>query len=95
MLESLHEKASKCMVQPSTNQTYESTSNDCVHRVSLENKTCSCRRWEITGIPCEHAYGVMLKKGLEAQDFVVHWFRIATWRCTYAEGIVPLRGEKF
>ncbi|XP_013745161.1 uncharacterized protein LOC106447729 [Brassica napus] len=95
MLESLHEKASKCMVQPSTNQTYESTSNDCVHRVSLENKTCSCRRWEITGIPCEHAYGVMLKKGLEAQDFVVHWFRIATWRRTYAEGIVPLRGAKF
>ena len=95
MLESLHEKASKCTIQPSTNQTYESTSSGCAHRVSLENKTCSCRRWEITGIPCEHAYGVMLKKGLEAQEFVVHWFRTATWRRTYAEGIVPLRAAKF
>ncbi|XP_018435783.1 uncharacterized protein LOC108808082 [Raphanus sativus] len=96
MLESLHKKASESMVRPSTNQTYESTtSNGCAHRVSLASRTCSCRRWEITGISCEHAYGVMLSKGLEAQDYVVHWFKTPIWRRTYAEGIVPLRGAKF
>ncbi|XP_056849593.1 uncharacterized protein LOC130506891 [Raphanus sativus] len=96
MLEKLHQKASESTIRPSTNQTYEcTTSYGCAHRVNLESRTCSCRRWEITGIPCEHAYGVMLKKGLEAQDYVVHWFKTPTWRRTYAEGIVPLRGAKF
>lgn len=95
MLESLHEKASACTVKPSTNMTYASTLNGCAHRVSLVNRTCSCRRWEITEIPCEHAYGVMMTRGLEAQDFVAHWFRTTIWRQTYAEGIVPLWGAKF
>ena len=95
MLETLHEKASLCTVIPSTNQTFGATTNGCQHRVSLENRTCSCRRWEITGIPCEHAYGVMLSKGLKAQDYVVHWFQTSTWKRTYAVGIVPLRGANF
>lgn len=95
MLESLRKKASECTVRSSTNKTYASILNGCAHRVSLENRTCSCRRWEITGIPCEHAYGVMLNKGLEAQDYVTEWFKTSTWRRTYAEGIVPLRGAKF
>ncbi|XP_048620186.1 uncharacterized protein LOC106408120 [Brassica napus] len=95
MLKTLHEKASLCTVRPSINQTFGATTNGCQHRVSLENRTCSCRRWEITGIPCEHAYGVMLSKGLKAQDYVVHWFQTSTWKRTYAVGIVPLRGANF
>ena len=94
-LAELHEKALECTVRPSTNMTYASTLNGCSYRVSLTNRTCSCRRWEITGIPCEHVYGVMLNKGLEAQDYVEHWFRAETWKKIYADGIVPLRGAKF
>lgn len=36
-----------------------------------------------------------MTRGLEAQDYVAHWFKTTTWRKTYAEGIVPLRGAKF
>ena len=27
--------------------------------VNYENKYCSCRRWELTGIPCKHVVAVM------------------------------------
>ncbi|XP_018515142.1 uncharacterized protein LOC108872233 [Brassica rapa] len=95
MLESLREDASACTVRPSTNMMYASTLNGCSYKVIFANMTCTCRRWEITGISCEHAYGVMMQRRLEAQHYVAHWFRTTTWRQTYAEGIVPLRGAKF
>uniref|UniRef100_A0A1J3ISR3 SWIM-type domain-containing protein n=1 Tax=Noccaea caerulescens TaxID=107243 RepID=A0A1J3ISR3_NOCCA len=53
--------AKKCVVTKSVNGYYESRLNGQCHRVSLENMTCSCMKWEITVIPCKHAYGVMLK----------------------------------
>ncbi|XP_024014025.1 uncharacterized protein LOC112088102 [Eutrema salsugineum] len=94
-LAELHEKAKDCIVRPSTNKMYDSQIGGCTYRVSLGNRTCTYRRWENTGIPCEHAYGVMLKKGLEAQDFVCHWFRTSKWRSIYRDGLVPIRGAKF
>ncbi|XP_024010379.1 uncharacterized protein LOC112085398 [Eutrema salsugineum] len=90
-----HDAASGCFVQPSTNMQYACSLDGCTHRVGLANRTCSCRRWEITGIPCEHAYGVILKKGLEAQHYVCHWFRTDKWRRLYIDGIVPVKGAKF
>lgn len=89
------EKASVCVVHRSTNNTFDSRIGGCSHRVNLETRSCTCRRWDITGIPCEHAYGVILSKKLEVQDYVCHWFKTATWRRTYAEGIIPLRGARF
>ncbi|CAA7014488.1 unnamed protein product [Microthlaspi erraticum] len=46
--------------------------NGQTHRVSLENRTCSCRKWDITGIPCKHAHGVMLKLKLDPEDYVCY-----------------------
>ncbi|XP_024013975.1 uncharacterized protein LOC112088051 [Eutrema salsugineum] len=90
-----HDAASGCFVWPSTNMQYACSLDGCTHRVDLANRTCSCRRREITGIPCEHAYGVILKKGLEAQHYVCHWFGTDKWRRLYIDGIVPVRGAKF
>jgi hypothetical protein len=32
-----------------------SRSEDRIYAVHLGNKTCGCRRWDMTGIPCIHA----------------------------------------
>ncbi|XP_024004844.1 uncharacterized protein LOC112081996 [Eutrema salsugineum] len=94
-LAELLEDASKCIVQPSTNMQYYLRLHGCAYRVDLTARTCSCRRWQITGIPCEHAYGVMIKKGIEAQHYVCHWFRTEMWRDTYTDGVIPVRGARF
>ncbi|XP_024006589.1 uncharacterized protein LOC112083091 [Eutrema salsugineum] len=94
-LAELHEDASKCIVQPSTNMKYYSSLHGCAYRVDLVERTCTCRRWEITGIPCEHAYGVMIHKKMEAQHYICHWFRTLTWRNLYTDGVVPVRGARF
>ncbi|CAN7074781.1 unnamed protein product [Brassica oleracea var. botrytis] len=74
---------------------YEVKLGWCTYRVSLERRTCTCKKFEICGIPCEHAYGVMLQKKLAPENFVCHWFRTAMWRRNYAEGLVPVRGAPF
>ncbi|XP_024010115.1 uncharacterized protein LOC112085211 [Eutrema salsugineum] len=89
------EKAADCTVHRSTNNTYLVDLSGCGYRVSLPNRTCTCRRWEITGIPCEHAYAVLKNKKIDAELYVSPWFHTSMWRKTYTDGLVPIRGSRF
>lgn len=88
-------KAGECTVTRSTNGTFEVKLSGCTYRVSLERRTCTCKKFEICSIPCEHAYGVMMKSKLAPEEFVCHWFRTAMWRKNYENGLVPVRGAPF
>lgn len=90
-----NERALECMVYRRTNMMFQVDLRGCSYRVSLEKRTCSCRKWDITGISCEHAYGVILSKKLQVDDYVSHWFRTAMWRRTYTNGVIPMRGAWF
>ncbi|XP_048593485.1 uncharacterized protein LOC106412590 [Brassica napus] len=90
-----HKNASLCKVTRSTNGMYEVKLSSCTYRVSLERRTCTCMKFEICGIPCEHAYGVMLQKKLAPENYVCQWFRTSTWRRNYRDGLVPVRGAEF
>ncbi|XP_023638956.1 uncharacterized protein LOC111830665 [Capsella rubella] len=89
------EHASEVTMHRSTNRMYITMLAGCAHRVDLNARSCSCRKWDITGIPCEHAYGVILKLKLKPEDYVCQWFRTALWQRNYTDGLVPLRGTKF
>ena len=66
-----------------------------LHRVCLKEYICTCKKWQICGIPCEHAYGVIIHKKLDPEDFVCQWFKTAMWKRNYTDGICPQRGPKF
>ncbi|OMO72716.1 Zinc finger, PMZ-type [Corchorus olitorius] len=38
--------------------------------VSLEGKTCSCRGWDVSGVPCHHAIAAILYCGKEPIDYL-------------------------
>ncbi|XP_020874677.1 uncharacterized protein LOC110226664 [Arabidopsis lyrata subsp. lyrata] len=90
-----HKLASTAKVSTSTNGMYEVRHGSDYHRVDLKAYTCTCRKWQICGIPCEHAYGVILYKKLEPENFVCQWFRTAMWKRNYTDGVCPQRGPKF
>ena len=51
----------------------EVTVNRFKHAVNLEEKTCSCRAWQVTGKPCSHALTFIAKISREVQmDEFVH-----------------------
>lgn len=94
-LKAEHKQASECKVTRSTNGMFEARLNNCTYRVSLEKRTCTCLKFDICGIPCEHAYGVMIQKKLAPENFVCQWFRTSMWRKNYSEGLVPVRGSMY
>ena len=55
---------------------------DVVH---LDQRTCTCRQWQILGIPCSHAITAMQLRNKCPYDFCEHWFLTEAYRLTYNE----------
>jgi len=72
--------------------------DQCV--VDVKEKTCSCRRWELTGIPCKHAVATIWEMGNNGEDVGIpeHWvhptYLKTTWMNMYSFKIEPLKGRR-
>ncbi|XP_075107048.1 uncharacterized protein LOC142180030 [Nicotiana tabacum] len=58
-------------------------------------KQCSCRVWQLFGIPCPHAIRAFVYKGLDPLEGMHWWYRKEATLKTYSHKILPVRGEKF
>ena len=71
--------------------------DQCV--VNLTNRTCSCRKWEVSGIPCRHAVACiydMADHGMDVglpEDWVHSSYRLETWEKQYSFKINPVVGR--
>lgn len=86
-------QARYCRITASIHDKYEVTLFGETHVVNLNARACSCRDWELTGIPCSHACACINYSRLDVVDFVDSFFYKKTWEETYAHGLEPLRGE--
>ncbi|XP_021724262.1 uncharacterized protein LOC110691614 [Chenopodium quinoa] len=94
-LEKEKHKASYCDVQPSTYQLFNVTNDLDQLVVNLQEKTCSCRKWEMVGIPCCHAVACIFFMNKEAEDYVDRCYTREAYLQAYAGSIPPLEGERF
>ncbi|XP_060217303.1 uncharacterized protein LOC132644715 [Lycium barbarum] len=80
--------------EPSTEYLY--TVYDAGRRfiVNLDNKTCSCRMFQIDEIPCPHAWAVIKKKNLMVDDYCFELFKRHTVVKTYDVAVDPLPDER-
>ncbi|XP_060972424.1 uncharacterized protein LOC115704296 [Cannabis sativa] len=62
--------------------------------VDLNAKTCACRKWELTGIPCVHALACILKVNLNPISFVDAYYSKQAYEKTYAEIIKGTNGPE-
>ncbi|XP_024178386.1 uncharacterized protein LOC112184360 [Rosa chinensis] len=53
------------------------------HSVSLDAKTCTCKGWDISGVPCGHAVATIHYKGMRPDDFVREYFTKDTYMKPY------------
>ena len=63
------------------------------HTVHLGNRTCTCREWDLTGIPCQHALCAILGLDKDPETFVAHWYHKATYMEAYSHVLQPMRGR--
>ncbi|XP_028074716.1 uncharacterized protein LOC114277095 [Camellia sinensis] len=61
----------KCKVKYVGEQEYDIRDNEGVrHIVHIGRMSCSCREWEISGIPCTHAMVAISYNGMNVENFV-------------------------
>nr|KAJ0217985.1 hypothetical protein LSAT_V11C300103090 [Lactuca sativa] len=62
--------------------------DQCV--VDMVHHTCSCRRWELTGVPCKHA----LQNVGVPEEWVHSTYWLKTWKEMYSFKIEPNNGRR-
>jgi len=64
------------------------------HTIDLDNRTCSCNRWQITGLPCTHALCFINSlRNKSAEDYIDDYYSIDVFKKAYA-GIVMLMTDR-
>jgi len=46
------------------------------YAVNLIARSCACRKWDLSGIPCAHAITVIFYNQANPDDYVAHWYRL-------------------
>ncbi|KAH1132038.1 hypothetical protein J1N35_003416 [Gossypium stocksii] len=64
------------------------------HVVDLVQNSCSCRNWDLTGIPCIHALAVIHVKDEFPENYVQTWYTKQTQQQIYSNFVSPVRGPK-
>ena len=62
--------------------------------VNLNNKTCGCRAWQLTGIPCVHGVAAISYLNRNHEEYVARWYTTAKFSSCYMYTIKPLNGSE-
>jgi hypothetical protein len=80
-------------VSPATNGVFGVESHGKNYVVELNLRACSCRRWQLTGIPCSHAIACMRHYRIKPESMVSNCYSLATYMQAYGGHIFPLRDK--
>ncbi|OMO89218.1 Transposase, MuDR, plant [Corchorus capsularis] len=61
--------------------------------VNLAEKTCSCRRYTLSGIPCAHAITAIRDRRGKVEDYRSSWFHSETYLRVYGHVLQPMTGR--
>ncbi|XP_034208179.1 uncharacterized protein LOC117621734 [Prunus dulcis] len=63
--------------------------------VDLDNHTCSCRKWDLLGIPCAHGIAAIhYKRGKAVEDYVHSYYSKDSYMALYNNLIMPINGSQ-
>ena len=87
--------AMNCGVEWNGDDGYEVTEGSDKHVVFIDRKSCSCRIWDLTGIPCQHAICALHQAKIDPSTQVHRYYHKATYLAGYRTKFQPIRGEAF
>ncbi|ESQ41642.1 hypothetical protein EUTSA_v10015777mg [Eutrema salsugineum] len=72
---------------------FEIVSTERTNIVDIRTRVCSCRRWQLYGLPCAHAAAALISCGRDVHMFAEPCFTVAAYQQTYSQmiGEVPDR----
>ncbi|KAM6543142.1 hypothetical protein CsatB_007589 [Cannabis sativa] len=91
IIEKNTEVGKKCLVTRSGNYEFEVTCNNGSQMaVDLEAKTCKCRRFQLSGIPCGHALASIWFTNGNRFDYVHVFYKKESLEKTYLGSVHPM-----
>ena len=66
-----------------------------MHAVDLAKRTCTCRRWDISGIPCQHAIAAIYVKDEDSAVHLDNCYSQEKYLEAYNPIIHPIAGEDY
>ncbi|KAJ7977808.1 Protein FAR1-RELATED SEQUENCE like [Quillaja saponaria] len=82
-------KAHPLQVLMSAGSTFE-VRGDSVEMVDIDRWDCSCKGWQLTGLPCCHAVAVIGCIGQSPYDYCSRYFTTESYRLTYSKSLHPI-----
>ncbi|KAI5393728.1 hypothetical protein KIW84_060733 [Lathyrus oleraceus] len=71
---------------------YGVTNRNETYVVNLKQETCTCRKWDLIGIPCCHAITCIWQNKKQPEEYVSEYYRKTTFHKTYSHIIFPANG---
>ncbi|XP_014496741.1 uncharacterized protein LOC106758320 [Vigna radiata var. radiata] len=62
--------------------------------VNIDDSSCTCRTWQLTGIPCSHSLAVMKFLNIDGETFIDSYYFKSKYEETYSTIIYPINGAK-
>jgi hypothetical protein len=87
-LDKYFEWSNECRVTPASNYLYAVSSHEFEqdYSVDFNTRACSCKRWQLSGIPCHHAIACCRKDRIN-QENLVHFIHASViysfYSCKY------------
>lgn len=60
--------------------------------VDLRKRECSCRYWQLAGLPCPHAVSAIYFKTNSLDEYIASCYRVTQFLNTYSHCLNPLEG---
>ncbi|KAJ4847221.1 hypothetical protein Tsubulata_010683 [Turnera subulata] len=89
------ELASAFSVQPNGSGKYELIDEENRYVVDRIKRECTCRSWQLTGIPCPHAAATIMSERQKVVDYVASWYHKDAYLKTYRCAINLIPGKMF
>ncbi|GJX47086.1 60S ribosomal protein L34 [Tanacetum coccineum] len=80
-------------VYPSGNNVFEVRKGDDSYGVNIENRTCTCKCWDLSGVPCVHSVAAFSFLKNDPILGVSDWYSKKMWQNAYSYFIKPVGGS--
>ncbi|KAL0395291.1 UNVERIFIED_CONTAM: hypothetical protein Slati_4495300 [Sesamum latifolium] len=95
VLEMNSKEAGECIPMKANDWHFQIMGPYDQHTVNVLQRSCSCRRWDLTGIPCRHAISAIWCRNKKPETYVHHCYRVSTYLKAYESAILPLTSQEF
>ena len=85
--------ANMCFGQPADVGIFQVQTREFDYIVDIGNKTCDYRRWDLIGIPCNHAIACLRHERILVEDMLPSCYSTETYSNVYAFNIMPCRDK--